>query len=101
MNLVTNWWAERCLFGKCLVDPADYALSKPFDHASITGMFLELRKRLFFGNADVVGFSGLTIHSTGFVGIELLHVTKVVTLMGTGTSPRMPIQADSSDRRDI
>ncbi|KAI4665638.1 uncharacterized protein J4E78_003100 [Alternaria triticimaculans] len=27
-------------------------------------------------------FSGLTINSTGFSGIELLHVTKVVTLMG-------------------
>lgn len=29
-----------------------------------------------------LGFAGLTVNSTGFVGIELLHVTKLVTLMG-------------------
>lgn len=38
--------------------------------------------KLCFGSADVVGFSGLTINSTGFAGIDLLHVTKVVALMG-------------------
>lgn len=32
------------------------------------------------------GFSGLTVNSTGFSGIELLHVTKAITLMGTGIS---------------
>jgi DNA replication regulator DPB11 len=73
------------------VDPTDYVLSRPFDHASISGMFLDLRRKVFLANADVVGFPGLTIHSTGFVGIELLHVTKVVTLMGTGQSPHMPV----------
>ncbi|KAJ4362354.1 protein kinase activating protein dpb11 [Neocucurbitaria cava] len=31
-------------------------------------------------------FAGLTVNSTGFVGIELLHVTKLVTLMGTTMS---------------
>ncbi|KAI4652375.1 hypothetical protein J4E93_002577 [Alternaria ventricosa] len=64
MNLVTNWWVERCLYGKRLVDPSDDVLSRPFEKLSISG------------------FSGLTINSTGFSGIELLHVTKVVTLMG-------------------
>ncbi|KAL6163554.1 protein kinase activating protein dpb11 [Exserohilum turcicum] len=64
LSLVTNWWVERCLYGKRLVDPADDVLSRPFQRLSISG------------------FSGLTINSTGFSGIELLHVTKVVTLMG-------------------
>ncbi|KAI4630456.1 hypothetical protein J4E80_001391 [Alternaria sp. BMP 0032] len=64
MNLATNWWVERCLYGKRLVDPSDDVLSRPFEKLSISG------------------FSGLTINSTGFSGIELLHVTKVVTLMG-------------------
>ncbi|KAF1933265.1 uncharacterized protein M421DRAFT_193164 [Didymella exigua CBS 183.55] len=64
MNLVTNWWVERCLYGKRLVDPTDDVLSRPFDKLSING------------------FSGLTVNSTGFSGIELLHVTKAVTLMG-------------------
>ncbi|KAF2633079.1 hypothetical protein BU25DRAFT_487420 [Macroventuria anomochaeta] len=63
-NLVTNWWVERCLYGKRLVDPTDDVLSRPFDKLSING------------------FSALTVNSTGFSGIELLHVTKAVTLMG-------------------
>jgi DNA replication regulator DPB11 len=37
LNLVTNWWVERCLYGKRLVDPADDILSKPFDNRSISG----------------------------------------------------------------
>ncbi|KAF2825793.1 hypothetical protein CC86DRAFT_351787 [Ophiobolus disseminans] len=64
LNLVTNWWVERCLYGKCLVDPTKDVLSRPFD------------------NRNISGFSGLTINSTAFVGIELLHVTKVLALMG-------------------
>ncbi|KAF1357465.1 hypothetical protein EJ07DRAFT_167640 [Lizonia empirigonia] len=63
-NLVTNWWVERCLYGKRLVDPTDDVLSRPFNKLSMNG------------------FSGLTVNSTGFSGIELLHVTKAVTLMG-------------------
>ncbi|KAF2126463.1 hypothetical protein P153DRAFT_369177 [Dothidotthia symphoricarpi CBS 119687] len=64
LNLVTNWWVERCLYGKHLVDSEEDVLSRPFDKLSVSG------------------FSGLTVNSTGFVGIELLHVTRVVTLMG-------------------
>ncbi|KAH6642346.1 hypothetical protein C7974DRAFT_99688 [Boeremia exigua] len=67
-NLVTNWWVERCLHGKCLVDPTTDVLSRPFDKLSING------------------FSGLTVNSTGFSGIGLLHVTKALTLMGTEIS---------------
>jgi DNA replication regulator DPB11 len=37
MNLVTNWWAERCLFGKSLVDPAEYTLGRPLGAQSIRG----------------------------------------------------------------
>ncbi|KAJ4355562.1 protein kinase activating protein dpb11 [Didymosphaeria variabile] len=67
MSVVTNWWVERCLHGKCLVDPTDYVLCKPFDKLSISGL------------------QGLTINSTGFAGIELLHVTKAVALFGAET----------------
>ncbi|KAJ4372559.1 protein kinase activating protein dpb11 [Didymella sp. IMI 355093] len=35
MNLVTNWWVERCLYGKRLVDPTEDVLSRPFDKLSI------------------------------------------------------------------
>ena len=37
MTSVTNWWVERCLHGKCLVHPADYVLSTPFNKLSISG----------------------------------------------------------------
>ncbi|KAF2646029.1 hypothetical protein P280DRAFT_544457 [Massarina eburnea CBS 473.64] len=61
---VTNWWVERCLYGKDIVDPTDCVLCRPFDKLSISG------------------FNGLTINLTGFTGIELLQVTKAVTLFG-------------------
>jgi len=62
--IASNWWVERCLHGKRLVNPAEDVLSRPF------------------GKLSIGGFSALTIHSTGFAGIELLHVTKLVALMG-------------------
>ncbi|KAL6709197.1 protein kinase activating protein dpb11 [Coniothyrium glycines] len=64
LNLVSNWWVERCLHTKRLVDPADSVLNRPFEKLSIAG------------------FSGMIVNSTGFAGIDLLHVTKAVTLMG-------------------
>ena len=85
MSLVTNWWVERCLYGKRLVDPADDVLSRPFERLSISGEFTP--HLLCIGALTISGFSGLTINSTGFAGIELLHVTKVVTLMGRWISP--------------
>ncbi|KAF2681586.1 hypothetical protein K458DRAFT_444484 [Lentithecium fluviatile CBS 122367] len=64
LTLVTNWWVERCLHGKSLVDPTDSVLCRPFENLSISG------------------FNGLTINITGFTGIELLQVTKAITLFG-------------------
>lgn len=39
-NLVTNWWVERCLYGKRLVDPTEDVLSRPFNKLSINGKLL-------------------------------------------------------------
>ncbi|KAF2649269.1 hypothetical protein K491DRAFT_698238 [Lophiostoma macrostomum CBS 122681] len=64
MTLVTNWWVERCVYTKALVDPTEHVLCRPFDKLAVSG------------------FSELTINSTAFTGIELLQVTKVVALMG-------------------
>ncbi|OCL05394.1 BRCT domain-containing protein, partial [Glonium stellatum] len=61
---VTNWWVEKCLHRKGLVDPVGEVLCRPF-------------KRL-----GINGFSGMIIGSTSFAGVELLHVSKVVKLMG-------------------
>ena len=52
--LVTNWWVERCLYGKRLVDPADDVLSRPFENRTISGKF-GLRFS-FFLVTDVVRF---------------------------------------------
>ncbi|KAF2264726.1 hypothetical protein CC78DRAFT_543774 [Lojkania enalia] len=64
--VATNWWVERCLHGKCRTDPTENVLCRPFDKPSVSG------------------FGDLIVSSTGFTGIELLHVTKVVKLMGAG-----------------
>ncbi|KAI8932012.1 hypothetical protein NX059_010907 [Plenodomus lindquistii] len=74
VNIVSNWWVERCLHGKRLIDPADDVLSRPF------------------GKLSVSGFSGLTVNSTGFAGIELLHVTKVVALLGATYDEQLSAQ---------
>ncbi|KAJ4339849.1 protein kinase activating protein dpb11 [Ascochyta clinopodiicola] len=52
-NLVTNWWVERCLYGKRLVDPTDDVLSRPFDKLSINGKLLAPVQIAKLGNSDV------------------------------------------------
>lgn len=42
MSTVTNWWVERCLHSKCLVDPTDFVLCKPFDKLSISSASISL-----------------------------------------------------------
>ncbi|KAF2736553.1 hypothetical protein EJ04DRAFT_511039 [Polyplosphaeria fusca] len=64
MSIVSHWWVERCLYEKHLVDHNEDLLSQPFDEISITG------------------FEDLIINSTAFSGMELVHVTKLVTFMG-------------------
>ncbi|PVH95253.1 hypothetical protein DM02DRAFT_691108 [Periconia macrospinosa] len=64
LSLVTNWWVERCVHAKRLVDPAENVLCRPFNKLNISG------------------FPDLTINVTGFSGIELLQVTRAVALFG-------------------
>lgn len=61
---VTNWWVEKCLYRKGLVDPVGEVLCRPF-------------KRL-----GIDGFNGIIISSTSFAGVDLLHVSKAVKLTG-------------------
>ncbi|KAF2806580.1 uncharacterized protein BDZ99DRAFT_501386 [Mytilinidion resinicola] len=60
---VTEFWVEKCLHRKQLVDHSD-VLCRPF---SIIG---------------IEGFDSMVINSTGFSGTDLLHVVKTVGLMG-------------------
>lgn len=52
LSLVTNWWVERCLYGKCLVNPADDVLSRPFNKHSINGESMDLADASWSGKAD-------------------------------------------------
>lgn len=60
----TEWWIERCLHFKQLLDPNEDILSQPFP-------------------ADrIPGFSDLRISSTGFNGVDLRQVAQAIELMG-------------------
>ncbi|KAH6670340.1 BRCA1 C terminus domain-containing protein [Plectosphaerella plurivora] len=68
---VTEFFIERCLHAKVLFDPLDHVLGRPFPHWPLDG------------------FEGLTMGTSGFVGIDLLHVEKCVRCMGARYAPRL------------
>ncbi|KAK1821787.1 protein kinase activating protein dpb11 [Friedmanniomyces endolithicus] len=61
---VTEWWVERCIHTKKLIDPANDVLSRPLWHAKI---------------AD---FAGLSVCTTGFSGIDFRQTAEAIRLMG-------------------
>lgn len=60
-QLVTELWVEKCLHSKAYIEPQ--SIHGPFKH-------------------PVAGFDKLSISSTGFEGVDLMHVTKIVKLLG-------------------
>ena len=62
--LVTDLWVERCLYRKQFEEPQASVTNTPF--------------RKF----PIAAFKDLTICSTGFQGIDLVHMSKAVKLMG-------------------
>ena len=64
VRMVTDLWLERCIHRKDFEPPSSSTSSTPFDKFPIPD------------------FSGLMINSTGFQGIDLLHLSKIATLMG-------------------
>lgn len=61
---ITEFWLERCLHNKQFLEPSDHIIGQPFPKFPIEG------------------FQELTINSAAFTGIDLLHVTKSVRLIG-------------------
>ncbi|TKA62188.1 hypothetical protein B0A55_12098 [Friedmanniomyces simplex] len=61
---VTEWWVERCLHTKKLIDPANDALSQPLWHA------------------EIADFTGLSICTTGFSGVDFRQTAEAIKLMG-------------------
>ena len=84
-TIVTDLWLERCLYKKQLVSPSKHVLDTPFFESPIKGMPNHRLK----GHASniVLGFDDITISSTAFHDIDLLHVSKVVPLIGMFTCP--------------
>ena len=66
--VATDLWLERCIFGKRLEAPSASVTSLPFREFPLSG------------------FENLTISSTGFQGVDLLHVSKVAKIMGASYS---------------
>lgn len=63
-EVVTDLWAERCLQCKQFFEPDEHVLSRPIP--------------VF----PIAGFEKLVVNSTGLTNIDLLHVSKVVQLLG-------------------
>jgi DNA replication regulator DPB11 len=72
---VTVWWVERCLHYKRFMEPSEHVIGQPF--------------RVF----PVEGFAGMTICSSAFAGIDLLHFKKAVELLGAKYSEEMTPQS--------
>ncbi|KAL5363375.1 BRCT domain-containing protein [Aspergillus floccosus] len=63
-EVVTDMWLERCLDAKSLVPPESHVANTPVP------------------SFPVKGFSGMKVCSTGFSRIGLLHLSKLVNLIG-------------------
>jgi DNA replication regulator DPB11 len=63
-RVVTDMWIERCLAYKAYLDPDEHPAATPV------------------GQFPIDGFGDLTFNSTGFEGIDLLHLSKLVRLAG-------------------
>ncbi|KAL1955407.1 hypothetical protein VTO42DRAFT_8563 [Malbranchea cinnamomea] len=63
-EIVTDMWIEKCLHSHSFVPPESHITSTPVPRFPIPA------------------FQGMTICSTGFSGIDLLHLSKLVKLLG-------------------
>ncbi|KAI9375263.1 BRCT domain-containing protein [Aspergillus egyptiacus] len=63
-ELVTDMWLERCLDSKALVSPESHVANTPVP------------------SFPIKGFPGMNICSTGVARIDLLHLSKLVNLVG-------------------
>lgn len=63
-RIATEWWVERCIHYKQLLDPTSDALSRPLPETFIPE------------------FSNLVVSTTGFAGVDLRQVAEAVKSMG-------------------
>ena len=79
-TVVTDMWVERCLHRKEYVPPQNNVTNTPFCRFPISGMIKTIR--IFLLRLTYLGFEKMTICSTAFQGVDLLHMSKAVKLMG-------------------
>ncbi len=81
-SMATEWWVERCVYSKTLLDPMDDVLSRPL------------------GDAEVPGFADLQISTTGFSGVDVRQIAVAVKMMGATyqekLSPTSPVLISGS-----
>lgn len=82
--IVTEWWVEACMYKNKFIEASEGFVYSPFEEYPLEGMgSLIDRKWDFSRSANVrLGFEGLEICLTQFSGIELLHMRKLITLLG-------------------
>ncbi|KAK1981945.1 BRCA1 C terminus domain-containing protein [Colletotrichum cereale] len=71
IQIVTEFFVERCLHNKTLCNPDSHVLGRPFPVFPIRG------------------FQDLSVCTAGFSGIDLLHVEKVVRQIGAKFAARL------------
>ena len=64
LETVTIWWLERCLHHRKFLEPTEHVIGRPFR------------------NFPVKEFLPLSISTSAFTGIDLLHVTRAIQLLG-------------------
>ncbi|WBW70620.1 BRCT domain protein Rad4 [Schizosaccharomyces osmophilus] len=72
---ITEWWVERCLFYKKVLPVDEHVLSKPFYHT--------------YFNQD---FAGLSLHLSGFKGVDSSHLKKALILCGATVDNFLGVQ---------
>ncbi|CAD6443915.1 ef129d1f-124e-4c31-b5f6-0ba0fdc66998 [Sclerotinia trifoliorum] len=75
VEIITDWWVERCLQLKKYLEPEQHVLGRPFPKFPIEG------------------FSDLKISSAAFTGIDILHVKRTTELLGGTYSEDMTPQS--------
>ncbi|KIV92939.1 hypothetical protein PV10_04194 [Exophiala mesophila] len=62
--IVSEFWLERCMLEKTFIEPHNYTLGQVLMEPAIPGM------------------TDLSVNATGFDGLETMHISKIVKLVG-------------------
>lgn len=79
--IATEFWVEKCLHRKALISK-ETPLCRPFYNGPIPGKSAHSKILRPLLTIDSTGFDKLTICPTSFTGIDLLHFSKTVKLLG-------------------